>query len=68
MVELVLNGVPAHRDELLGYGLAEEIFHYKRRWFVTVDDASTVLPRLLQHRRPIRDLTAVEPSTENTAD
>lgn len=60
VVELILNGIPAHRDELLGYGLAEEIFHYKRRWFVTVDDASAVLPRLLQRRKAIRDLTSAD--------
>lgn len=34
----VLNGVPADREELLGYGLSEEIIQYKRRWFVVKDD------------------------------
>jgi hypothetical protein len=62
VVELVLNGVGAHRDELLGYGLAEEIIHYKRRWFVTLDEAGSVLPELLKRRRPIRDLTVADSS------
>src|SRR5262249_45542068 len=60
VVELLLNGVPVHRDELLGYGLAEEIIHYKRRWFATFDDASTVLSRLLKHHRPIKDLAVAD--------
>jgi hypothetical protein len=62
VVELVLNGVPANRDELLRYGLVEEIIHFRRRWFVTLDDASSVMARLLAHRRPIRDLTATNSS------
>jgi hypothetical protein len=57
VLELVLSGVPANRQELLRYGLSEEILHFKRRWFVTVDEASAVLPRLLKHRRPVRDAT-----------
>ncbi|MBX9790028.1 MAG: strawberry notch family protein, partial [Pirellulales bacterium] len=57
VVELVLNGVPANREELLGYGLAEEIIHYKRRWFVVIDDAGEMLPQLLAHRKAIKDLT-----------
>lgn len=57
VVELVLNGVPANRQELLGYGLTEEITHFKRRWFALTDEASRVLPALLAHRRPVRDVT-----------
>lgn len=60
VVELVLNGVPANRDELQRYGLSEEIIRYKRRWFAIMDDAPAVLPRLLAHRRPVRDLTATD--------
>ena len=58
VLELVLNGVPANRDELLGYGLSEEIIHYKRRWFVVKDDALDMLVRLLPKRKPIEDVTA----------
>ena len=57
VLELVLNGVAANRDELLGYGLSEEIVHYKRRWFVVHEDADDVLSRLLVQRKPIKDLT-----------
>lgn len=57
VLELVLNGVAANRDELLGYGLSEEIFHYKRRWFVVHEYADDVLSRLLAQRKPIKDLT-----------
>ncbi len=57
VLELVLNGVAANRDELFGYGLSEEIFHYKRRWFVVHEYAEDVLSRLLAHRKPIKDLT-----------
>ena len=57
VLELVLNGVAANRDELLGYGFSEEIFHYKRRWFVVREDADDVLSRLLAQRKPIKDLT-----------
>ncbi len=57
VLELVLNGVPANRDELLGYGLSEEIIHYKRRWFAVKDDALEMLVRLLQQRKPIKDLS-----------
>lgn len=60
IVELILNGVPANRDELLGYGLLEEIIQFKRRWFVTVDNATTVLPHLLSKRKPVKDLTHAE--------
>ena len=58
VVELVLNGVPANREELSGYGLSEEIIHYKRRWFVLTDDVDGVLPGLLARRKPVRDTTA----------
>ncbi len=60
VVELVLNGVPANREELQRYGLCEEIIGYKRCWFVVLDDATSVLPGLLTHRKPVRDLTATE--------
>jgi hypothetical protein len=56
VLELVLNGVAANRDELLGYGFSEEIFHYKRRWFVVREDADDALSRLLAQRKPIKDL------------
>ena len=58
VVEVVLNGVPANRAELERYGLSEEIISYKRRWFIVLDDAPTVLPRLLAQRRPVRDTAA----------
>ena len=57
VLELVLNGVAANRDELLGYGLSEEVFHYKRRWFVVKENALDVLGQLIPKRKPIRDLT-----------
>jgi SpoVK/Ycf46/Vps4 family AAA+-type ATPase len=57
VLELVLNGVAANRDELIGYGLSEEIVYYKRRWFVVREDALDVLRRLLTYRKPIKDLT-----------
>jgi hypothetical protein len=57
VIELVLNGVPANRKELCRYGLSEEIVSFKRRWFAVLDEAPEVLPRLLAHRRPIRDST-----------
>jgi len=60
VLELVLNGVPANRDELLRYGLSEEIMYFKRRWFVLIDDAAAVLPRLFAHRKPVRDLTSAD--------
>jgi hypothetical protein len=60
VVELVLNGVPANRDELLRYGLSEETVYFKRRWFISFDDAHRVLPQLLAHRKPVRDLTATD--------
>jgi len=61
VVEVVLNGVPANRAELEGYGLSEEIISYKRRWFAVVGDAPAVLSRLLAHRRPVRDVTSHSP-------
>lgn len=60
VLELVLNGVPASREELERYGFSEEIINYKRRWFVLSDEAATTLPNLLAKRKPIRDLTAAE--------
>jgi hypothetical protein len=62
VIELVLNGVPANREELLRYGLSEEIVYFKRRWFVLIDDARAVLPRLFAHRKPIRHLSAAPSS------
>ena len=59
VVELVLNGVHANRDEMRRYGLSEEIIDYKRRWFTVVEDASTLLIRLLAQRRPVRDVASV---------
>jgi hypothetical protein len=58
VVELILNGVPANRNELFGYGLSEEIIQFKRRWFVVRDEASCVLASLLAKRKPVRDLTS----------
>jgi len=58
VVEVILNGVPANRAELEGYGLSEEIISYKRRWFVVRADAAPVVSDLLAQRRPIRDRTA----------
>ena len=57
VAELILNGVPANREELRGYGLCEEIVSHKRRWFVVLEDALEVLPALLSKRKPIRDTT-----------
>lgn len=69
VLELVLGGVPANRRELEGYGLSEEIIHYKRRWFVIKEDALEMLTVLLPKRRPIRDLTAETPAAdENVGD
>jgi hypothetical protein len=58
VLELVLNGVPANRDELLRYGLSEEIIYFKRRWFAILDNAAEVLPRLLSHRKAVADLSS----------
>ena len=60
VVELKLGGVAANRDELLGYGLSEEIIAFKRRWFVVVEDAQSVLSLLMKQRKPVRDLAAGE--------
>jgi hypothetical protein len=57
VVELVLNGIPANREELLGYGLSEEIVHYKRRWFVVMDNAREIVHSLLARRKAINELT-----------
>ena len=67
-MELVLNGVPANRDELLGYGLSEEIIHYKRRWFVVKDDALDMLVRLLAQRRPIKDFAVAGRMLDESAE
>lgn len=55
VLQLILNGIPANREELIRYGFSEEILQFKRRWFVLLDKAQGVLPRLLTHRRPVRD-------------
>lgn len=55
VIELVLSGVPANRDELVGYGLVEEMLDWKRRWFVALEDACAVLSALLAHRKAIED-------------
>src|SRR5271166_4854797 len=60
VLELLLNGVAANRDELLGYGFSEEIIHYKRRWFVVREFADDVLGLLLSQRKPVKDLTNCE--------
>ncbi len=57
IVELVLNGVAANRVELEHYGLCEEIVHFKRRWFVVLDDAEVVLSKVIMRHRPIREMT-----------
>jgi len=57
VLEIVLNGVPANRNELFRYGLSEEIIQFKRRWFVVKDDAGAMVARLLSHRKPVKDLT-----------
>jgi hypothetical protein len=67
VLELVLNGVPANRDELFRYGLSEEIMYFKRRWFVMLDEAPAVLPRVFAHRKPVKDLTSQDPSSASLA-
>lgn len=62
VLEVVLNGVPANRAEVEGYGLSEKIMNYKRRWFVLVNQAPEILPRLLARRRPIAPRTSREDS------
>lgn len=57
VVELVLNGVPANREELRAYGLSEEIVGFKRRWFALRDEAPCVIARLIANRRATRDVT-----------
>jgi hypothetical protein len=57
VVELVLNGVPANREELRRYGFSEEIISYKRRWFVVRERADEPLRHLLTNRRAVRDAT-----------
>jgi hypothetical protein len=52
-----------NRDELLGYGLSEEIVYFKRRWFVLLDDALRILSGLLAHRKPVRDTTVTDQNT-----
>ena len=63
VLELVLNGVAANRDELLGYGLSEDILYFKRRWFVVLDNAPRILSGLLAHRKPVRDMTVSDEGT-----
>jgi hypothetical protein len=60
VVELVLNGVPANRKELLRYGFSEEILAFKRRWFVLPDNAMEILTALFRHRKPVKDQSSVD--------
>jgi len=64
VLELVLNGVPANREELLRYGLSEEIIHFKRRWFVLLDEAEVMLVKLLANRKAVRDVTSADLSAK----
>ncbi|QDV90790.1 hypothetical protein RAS2_18730 [Phycisphaerae bacterium RAS2] len=66
VVELVLNGVPANREELRRYGLSEEIVGYKRRWFALQEDAPWAVSRVLEHHRAVRDTTSDECSNGNS--
>ncbi|MEX2171082.1 MAG: strawberry notch family protein [Pirellulales bacterium] len=66
VLELVLNGVAANREELTGYGLSEEIHRFKRRWFVLTRDAMSVLQQLLEHRKAIRDLANADDGQKTT--
>jgi hypothetical protein len=68
VLELVLNGIPANRDEPLRHGLSEEIIHYKRRWFVVKDDALDMLIRLLTQRKPIKDLAVESDMRDESAE
>ncbi len=56
--ELLLDGLPASREELLGYGFAEEILRFKRRWFVAVEVAVPTLEGLVARRKPVRQVTS----------
>ncbi len=58
VVELVLSGLPASREELLGYGFCEEILRFKRRWFVTLEVAVPTLEGLWARRKPVRQVTS----------
>lgn len=60
VIELILNGVPANREELRRHGLCEEIIQYKRRWFVVQDETAAVLPRLLTQRKAVREITSTQ--------
>lgn len=51
------ESVAANRMELEHYGLCEEIVHFKRRWFVVLDDAEVVLSKVITRHRPIREMT-----------
>lgn len=57
VVEVILKGVPANREELRRHGLSEEIIGYKCRWFALADVAHSVLAGLLSQRRAIREAT-----------
>ena len=59
VIELSLCGVPANREELRQYGFAEEIIRFKRRWFVTIDNAEQVISGLLANRKAVKDLTVL---------
>lgn len=63
VVEVVLNGVPANREELRRYGFSEEIIGCKRRWFMVRDEALSMLRGLLARRRAVRNAVASEASS-----
>lgn len=60
VVEVVLNGVPADREELRLFGFVEEIIAYKRRWFVILDGSVDALASLLDRKKAIKDITAAQ--------
>jgi hypothetical protein len=52
---------------LLRHGLSEEIINYKRRWFVVLDEAATIMPHLLVQRRAMRGIPTMEPTGDREA-
>lgn len=52
---VVLNGAPANKAELRGYGFIDETIRFKRRWLTAEADAVGGLPAL---RKAVRDVTA----------
>jgi hypothetical protein len=59
VVEVNLNGMPPNRAELERSGLSEKIISRKRRWFLVLDDAPTVLACLLAQRKPVRNTSVM---------